>query len=59
VDSTGKVSYQTNDPNANPNGILQGTWTQAAGDEWERHAVDIRPRRVSPGSGLRAKTATR
>ena len=28
VDSTGKVSYQTNDPNANPNGVLQGTWTQ-------------------------------
>jgi hypothetical protein len=28
VDSTGKTSYQTNDPNANPNGVLQGTWTQ-------------------------------
>jgi hypothetical protein len=28
VDSTGKVGYQTNDPNANPNGILQGTWTK-------------------------------
>ena len=28
VDSTGKVSYQTNDPNANPNGVLQGTWTR-------------------------------
>jgi hypothetical protein len=28
VDSTGKVSYQTNDPNANPNGVLPGNWTQ-------------------------------
>lgn len=28
VDSTGKTSYQTNDPNANPNGVLQGNWTQ-------------------------------
>jgi hypothetical protein len=28
VDSTGTVSYQTNDPNANPNGVLQGNWTQ-------------------------------
>jgi hypothetical protein len=28
VDSTGEVSYQTNDPNANPNGVLQGNWTQ-------------------------------
>jgi hypothetical protein len=28
VDSTGKTSYQTNDPNANPNGVLQGTWTK-------------------------------
>lgn len=28
VDSTGKISYQTNDPNANPNGVLQGKWTQ-------------------------------
>jgi hypothetical protein len=28
VDSTGTVSYQTNDPNANPNGVLQGSWTQ-------------------------------
>jgi hypothetical protein len=28
VDSTGTVSYQTNDPNANPNGVLQGNWTE-------------------------------
>ena len=28
LDSTGKVGYQTNDPNANPNGVLQGTWTR-------------------------------
>lgn len=28
VDETGKTSYQTNDPNANPNGVLSGTWTQ-------------------------------
>ncbi len=28
VDSTGKTSYQTNDVNANPNGVLPGTWTQ-------------------------------
>jgi hypothetical protein len=28
VDSTGKTSYQTNDPNANPNGVLQGSWTK-------------------------------
>jgi hypothetical protein len=28
VDSTGKVSYQTNDVNANPNGVLQGNWTR-------------------------------
>ena len=28
VDSTGRNSYQTNNPNANPNGTLQGTWTQ-------------------------------
>jgi hypothetical protein len=28
VDSTGKVSYQTNDANANPNGVLPGTWTK-------------------------------
>jgi len=28
VDSTGKVGYQTNDVNANPNGVLQGNWTK-------------------------------
>jgi hypothetical protein len=28
VDSTGKTSYQTNDVNANPNGVLQGNWTK-------------------------------
>jgi len=28
VDSTGRNSYQTNNPSANPNGTLQGTWTQ-------------------------------
>jgi len=28
VDSTGKVGYQTNDPNANPNGSLQGNWSR-------------------------------
>jgi hypothetical protein len=28
VDSSGKTSYQTNDVNANPNGVLQGTWTK-------------------------------
>ena len=28
VDSTGQVSYQTNNPNADPNGALQGTWTR-------------------------------
>lgn len=28
VDSTGKTSYQTSDPNANPNGVLQGNWTK-------------------------------
>jgi hypothetical protein len=28
VDSTGKTSYQTNDVNANPNGVLPGTWTK-------------------------------
>jgi hypothetical protein len=28
VDSTGKTSYQTNDPNANPNGSLQGNWSR-------------------------------
>lgn len=28
VDSTGKTSYQTNDVNANPNGVLPGSWTK-------------------------------
>jgi hypothetical protein len=28
VDSTGKTTYQTNDSNANPNGVLPGNWTQ-------------------------------
>jgi len=28
VDSTGKVSYQTKDVNANPNGVLPGNWTR-------------------------------
>jgi hypothetical protein len=28
VDNSGKTSYQTNDPNANPNGALQGNWTR-------------------------------
>jgi hypothetical protein len=28
VDNTGKVSFQTSDPNANPNGSLPGTWTR-------------------------------
>ena len=28
VDTTGKTSYQTNDVNANPNGVLPGTWTK-------------------------------
>jgi hypothetical protein len=28
VDSSGKVSYQTNDSNADPNGVLPGNWTQ-------------------------------
>jgi hypothetical protein len=28
IDSTGKTSYQTNDANANPNGVLQGNWTK-------------------------------
>ena len=28
VDSSGKTSYQTSDPNANPNGTLQGNWTR-------------------------------
>jgi hypothetical protein len=28
VDSSGKNSYQTNDPNANPNGTQMGNWTR-------------------------------
>jgi len=28
VDSTGKVGYQTNWADANPNGVLPGTWTR-------------------------------
>jgi hypothetical protein len=28
VDSSGKTSYQTNDVNANPNGVLPGNWTK-------------------------------
>ena len=28
IDSTGKTAYQTNDPSANPNGILPGNWYQ-------------------------------
>jgi len=28
IDSSGKTSYQTNDSNANPNGVLQGNWTK-------------------------------
>lgn len=28
VDSSGKLSYQTNDVNADPNGALQGNWTR-------------------------------
>lgn len=28
VDSTGKVGYQTNDSNANPNGVIPGNWTK-------------------------------
>jgi hypothetical protein len=28
VDSSGKLSYQTNDVNANPNGALQGNWSR-------------------------------
>src|ERR1035441_6581027 len=28
VDSSGKTSYQTSDPNANPNGTLKGNWTR-------------------------------
>ena len=28
LNSSGQTSYQTNDPNADPNGTLQGTWTR-------------------------------
>jgi hypothetical protein len=28
MNSAGNTSYQTNDPNANPNGVMQGTWTK-------------------------------
>jgi len=28
TDNSGKTSFQTNDPNANPNGTLQGNWTR-------------------------------
>jgi hypothetical protein len=28
LDQSGKVAYQTADPNANPNGALQGNWTR-------------------------------
>ena len=28
VNSSGKTSYRTNDVNANPNGVLPGTWTK-------------------------------
>jgi hypothetical protein len=28
VNSAGNTSDQTNDPNANPNGVMQGTWTK-------------------------------
>jgi hypothetical protein len=28
LDQSGKVAYQTTDPNANPNGSLQGNWTR-------------------------------
>jgi hypothetical protein len=30
VDASGKTSYQSNDPNANPNGVLPGNWTRQA-----------------------------
>jgi hypothetical protein len=30
VDASGKTSYQANDPNANPNGVLPGNWTRQA-----------------------------
>ncbi len=28
IDSSGKASFQTTDPNANPNGAIPGTWTR-------------------------------
>ena len=28
IDNTGKVSYQTNESNADPNGTWPGTWTR-------------------------------
>jgi hypothetical protein len=28
MDGTGRATYQTNDPNANPNGVLPGNWTK-------------------------------
>jgi hypothetical protein len=28
INETGKTSFQTPDPNVDPNGHLQGTWTQ-------------------------------
>jgi hypothetical protein len=28
MDATGRATYQTNDPNANPNGVLPGNWTK-------------------------------
>jgi len=43
VDNTGKTAFQTSDPNANPNGALQGNWTRQQvvnGDGtqlWPRH----------------------
>jgi hypothetical protein len=30
VNSAGNTSYQTNDANANPNGVMQGSWTKQA-----------------------------
>jgi hypothetical protein len=28
MNSSGNTSYQTNDANANPNGVMAGTWTK-------------------------------
>jgi len=28
IDSSGKASFQTTDPNADPNGAIPGTWTR-------------------------------